>query len=131
MHPAALILAATLATSASAQTIGLHLASWHSKPGFNNVNPGLYVRSADGWTLGGYRNSYDQPTVYAGWTLERDVLGVRAGLTAGLATGYEKPWLLVPSVSLPAGWARVRLAWIPRIRPGDAHVLHLAVETEL
>lgn len=41
----------------SGLTIGAHLGSWHSRPGYNNINPGLYVRDADGWTVGGYRNS--------------------------------------------------------------------------
>lgn len=38
-------------------TVGAHLVSWHSQPGYNGHNPGLYLRDADGWTVGAYRNS--------------------------------------------------------------------------
>ena len=125
------VLLVMAASGAQAQTVGLHLGSWHSAPGFNNVNPGLYLRTADGWTLGAYRNSYRVTTAYAGRTWETAGDGLRVSVTAGLATGYAHPWLVAPSASIPLGPVRARIVVIPGIGQGQASAAHLTVETTL
>jgi hypothetical protein len=81
------VLLAAGAARAEPLTIGVHLVSQHlpAREGQNNVNPGLYVR-ADGWTVGGYHNTYSETTVYAAHTLTAwrglEVVG-------GIAYGYQ------------------------------------------
>lgn len=79
---------ASAAVCARGQTIGVHLTSWHAAGGegsWNNQNYGLYLRTEDGLTLGGYRNSRNFWSNYAGWTL-----GDQWALTLGVVTGYDK-----------------------------------------
>lgn len=119
----------TLAPSAGAATIGLHIASHHAPAkNYNNANPGIYYRSNEGWTIGGYRNSLRKNSVYAGYTWKFGVLDVT---TAGV-TGYfntVQP-LLVPSISLfTYKGITPRIAYIPRVEKKiGSHVLHLMVE---
>lgn len=128
----ALVAAALLAAfrPADAQVLGLHTASRHL-PTYewqNNDNPGLYLRTASGFTIGAYRNTINRPTVYLGRTYQ-DVLGP-FDLTVAGATGYKvsvvSP-LVVASVELaPRTWARV-----PRLsvaRGPDSWVVHLSIE---
>jgi|ERR1043165_6186226 hypothetical protein len=100
-----LILAAMLATSAQAQTIGVHTFSKHSVNTFDYVyadghrrtvamnerNLGGYVIFDNGLIVGGYHNSYWEPTFYAGYTHNFANFGpITPSLTAAIATGYEK-----------------------------------------
>lgn len=121
MRRPALILAAGLlaggpAAAAEVEAVGLHIGSWHSNPSAcasvglarcNNANPGAFVQLRDGWLVGGYFNSVNRPTVYAGrrWQLAQ---GERAGLDAVLlvATGYPA----APVVPVPALVGRWRVA---------------------
>jgi hypothetical protein len=77
--------------------IGLHLVSAHSAPGMNDANPGIYVRTAGGATLGTYENSISgtnlngndgrrRTSVYLGWTWETPSQGL--ALTLGAVNGY-------------------------------------------
>jgi hypothetical protein len=116
--------------------VGVHVGSWHSEPGFNNTNPGVYVRTADGWTLGAYRNSVRRTSTYAGWTTGVDLAaGVRAEVTVGAIAGYFRPVLpmAVPSVRFALGeHLGARLILIPRINPKlGAHVVSLAIDWSL
>lgn len=128
----ALFLLALLPALASAETaVGLHLGSQHyPAKGQNNVNPGLYVRSADGWTAGAYHNSHRKLSAYAGRTWDRDFYGIRPAVTLGVITGYRHAVLpmLIPSVATPAidGW-RGRLTYVPRFEKNST-VLHLSIE---
>lgn len=119
--------------SAKASTIGAHIGSWHDKPGFNNVNPGLYYRHDNGATVGIYRNSIRRTSTYAGWTFERDLSpSVSAAVTVGVVTGYEMRVapLVVPSVAVGSDAFRVRLAVIPQVHEKQgASVAHLSIET--
>lgn len=148
----AVLIVATLAAGvlvaeqAQAQglTVGAHLASWHSEPGYNDRNPGLYARTAEGWTAGAYCNSESRsplfPTApacrvsaYAGRTWGRAIApGLSADLTAGLITGYERAGVLpmvVPSLRIGTADLALRLAAIPRIDPKrGSHVVHVMVE---
>lgn len=111
--------------------IGLHLVSYHSAPGFNNTNPGIYCRTHDGYVFGTYRNSVRRQTVYAARYFELVERGrFDAGIVVGLATGYGRP--VTPQAMGTMSYAvtakdAVRLSFVPSFR-GSAAVVHLAVE---
>jgi hypothetical protein len=112
--------------SANAQTIGLHLASAHAHGGYNNSNPGIYLRLDNGVTFGTYRNSDRRQSAYLAYTWEStEWHRFSAGLTAGGVTGYDRKVspMLVPSVA----FSGVRLGIVPRPRGGSS-ALHLMVE---
>lgn len=126
---AAALLLAGMAPVASADTVGVHLGSLHiPAKGYNNSNPGLYVRLDSGWTGGLYRNSLRKNSVYAGYTWTHGAFSV----TAGGVTGYFETLqpLLVPSFALfTYQGITPRIAFIPRVEKKiGAHVLHLMVE---
>jgi hypothetical protein len=127
--------------------VGLHLASWHSNPVYNNANPGLYARSscgliadtdrlADGVQLGSYYNSERRQTFYAAYVVDvqpiNDVhwLGVFASI--GAATGYaahDMIPLALAGLKLNAGRASLRLGYAPKFgKINDTHLVHAAVE---
>ena len=114
----------------AAQTWGVHVASQHlpAKQRYNNLNPGLYYRTADGWVAGGYMNSLTRPSLYLGHTFGEG----RFAVTVAAVTGYAHPVqpLIVPSAELfTLNGAAVRLAYIPRVEKRiGSHVLHLMVE---
>ena len=110
-------------------TIGFHLFSQHFPAAdYNNINPGIYYRLAEGPVMGVYRNSVRRASIYAGYTWQWG----RFDLTTGAVTGHSKgaQLLLVPSVGLftVAGFT-ARLAYIPHVEKRiGSNVLHLAVE---
>lgn len=117
--------------------LGLHLATAHSAPGFENANPGVYLRAESGFTAGAYRNSYGRASAYLGWTFESgDFLGQRRfALTVGAVTGYPAravSALLVPSVRFGlVDDVSLRLAFIPKPPEiGAAYGLHLSIENQ-
>ena len=127
---AALAVAAlTLAPCALADTIGLHIGSHHfPAKNYNNSNPGLYYRTDEGWTVGGYCNSLRRNSFYAGYTWKFGALDVT---TAGVTGYFHKVQpLLVPSLSLfTYRGVTPRVAYIPQVeKKVGAHVLHLMVE---
>lgn len=118
--------------------IGLHLVSWHSHEGYSGVNPGVYVKSECGFTLGAFRNSERRLSVYGAYTYDPPKLPVWA--SAGIATGYG------PQYGRPRGWTpvfivglktpqyegyRLRVGYIPKLGEfNNTHVLHLMIEKE-
>jgi hypothetical protein len=71
------------------ETVGLHLGTWHSDPGFCSNTPGVYARWQSGLTVGAYKNSACRSySGYAGWTWETEGR-VRAAITVGAVTGYK------------------------------------------
>lgn len=138
-------------------TIGLHLVSVHvpKRDYQHNFNPGIYVITEDGLTLGAYRNTLDRMSFYAGLTAERGPFA----LTLGVTTGYQKRMVpvacadpandkgngclsqrgstngvlqpfLTPSVRLPAlAGLTPRLSYIPGFGV-NASVLHLSIERD-
>ncbi|MEO8151578.1 MAG: hypothetical protein ABI605_00810 [Rhizobacter sp.] len=118
-----------LAPCAMADTIGFHIGSQHiPAKTYNNVNPGIYYRTDEGWTAGAYRNSLRKNSVYAGYTWKFGALDVT---TAGVTGYFHKVQpLLVPSLSLfTFHGVTPRIAYIPRVEKKiGAHVLHLMVE---
>lgn len=126
-------------------TLGLHIGSRHSAPGFNDTNPGLYARWADangnGWALGAYQNSERAKSVWGGYSFSSPklglgsvgarALGIGAGLTLGGVTGYRAAKLLpliVPSAALHWGDAAARLTYVPKVEKRGAAALHLSLE---
>ena len=110
-------------------TLGFHLFSQHlPADNYNNINPGIYYRLAEGPVAGIYRNSVRRTSVYAGYTWQYG----RFDLTTGAVTGYTNgaQLLLVPSMAMfTVHGVTARLAFIPRIEKRiGSHVLHIAVE---
>lgn len=113
-------------------TIGVHAASWHSAPGYNNANPGLYVVH-NGWTMGTYYNSVKRQSYYAGYTYSHQLFhpSVQLGITVGGITGYRTSPapLIAPSIRFALGNEfGARLFYLPRVKFTGAHVLHLTFE---
>jgi len=125
-----------IAMQAGATTIGAHLGSWHDRPGFNNTNPGLYVKLDNGVTAGYYRNSIRGNSAYLGHTSSVDLVGtVRAEATIGLITGYTVSKVMpfvIPSVSVEVfPTVRARLIFIPMVvKEIGANVFSLSIEKE-
>jgi len=110
-------------------TLGFHLFSQHLPAAdYNNINPGIYYRLAEGPVAGIYRNSVRRASIYAGYTWQYG----RFDLTTGAVTGYTNSvqLLLVPSMGLfTVHGVTARLAFIPRVEKRiGSHVLHIAVE---
>jgi hypothetical protein len=122
---------AFLAGSATAQTVGVHTFSVHERSGFNNVNPGMYVRLDNGLTAGFYKNSYTRESGYVAYTVETD-RQLSVAITVGGVTGYPAARvmpLVVPSIAYHFDKSAVRLGIVPRPpKAGAAAALHLMVE---
>jgi hypothetical protein len=135
-HLTTLLFALAAGSAFSQPLVGLHIGSHHSAPGFNDSNPGVYVRwvdeHGDGWGAGVLRNSEHGTSLWAGYTLNTPRLGpVSAALTVGAVTGYRAAPvlpLLTPSVALHSGANAVRLTYLPRVTRSGAHAIHLSVE---
>lgn len=125
MKKLAVLAAAALACAcASADTVGLHLGSYHpGRPDLNPINPGAYVRTDKGWTAGAYVNSIKRISAYAGRTFSKG----RFSVTVGAITGYEGPLvqpLVVPSIYLGKGF---RVVYVPQFEKA-AQTIHLTYE---
>lgn len=122
------------------ERVGVHLTSWHSKPGYNNTNPGMYVRLSNGLVMGAYRNSLEKTSAYIGAHFDAALSEhVNAGLTVGVVNGYPgNKWrigrdvvpLFVPSLALDIGRSvSVRISLIPNVAGiNDVSVVHLSLE---
>lgn len=111
--------------------LGAHLFTAHVAGGFEPVNPGIYARSAEGFTAGAFRNSYGRLSVYGGMTWEAP--GGHLALTAGLVTGYPGSTvypLIAPSVRVGLGERySARFTVLPKPpRGAGSAALHLSVE---
>jgi hypothetical protein len=125
---------------ALASTFLLHTVSGHGTGGYNNLNPGLGIRSDSGLTLGAYCNSESrsarfpgakvcQPSAYLGqhydWNL---VPGVRFGLTGGVLVGYSRAQVLpfvLPSLLFGD---HLRVLFAPAIEPKGVSAVSLVLE---
>jgi hypothetical protein len=113
--------------------IGLHLASYHSdRPTrqdvvteYNNVNPGLYVKSECGLMAGVYRNSIERTSVYLGYAYEPR--GLPVFVSAAVSTGYYDT--VTPIVMAGVKIGQFRIGYIPKFsKMNDTHVVHLMFE---
>ena len=122
-------------------TIGLHVGSAHIAPSedlrgtLNGVNPGAYVVLNNGFTVGGYYNSFRRNSVYAGWTFYGPKLGpFTPSIEVGGITGYSdgnKPMLaVVPSIETPIGDSGLyaRVSYVPKFSYTRVHTVHLSLE---
>lgn len=126
--------------------VGAHLASWHSNrtacasrwlKKCQQANPGLWVETAGGWVFGGYANSLERTTYYAGrsfWRAERGRFSVE--LVGVLATGYDAA-PIVPLVT-PVGRVEIgrgyglTVGYLPRIgKANPTHVFHFGISRRL
>lgn len=135
-----LFLAAFLSCSAHAATVGVHIGSAHY-PGAsyqNNFNPGMYVRTDDGITVGAYYNTLRRTSVYAGYTLEYGPFGLLGGVVTGYTPkiidglSYGQGKALTPMVALSLrlpklGGFTPMVMLVPPFRASPA-VLHIAFE---
>lgn len=91
LYIALLFAAFSLSAYAEPVTLGVHLATYHVKSGYNNVNPGVYVRWGY-FTAGTYHNSVNRQSSYVGLTYEWETpswpLVSAMALTAGAISGY-------------------------------------------
>lgn len=116
--------------------IGLHLVSWHDEPGYNNTNPGVYVKSECGLTAGVYKNSFSRVSVYGAYSYDPPKLPFWA--SAGFATGYAKipgtnfrlsPIAIVGLKSPQYKGYLFRVGYIPKIGGvNNVNVVHLMIE---
>jgi len=125
------VLAAFITPDAHADVVGLHVASIHSRPGFCNLNLGLYYRFEAGWQAGGYRNSECRASFYVGWHAETEGR-LRLGIGLGAVTGYRGQGVqpvVMPSVAFSVTEREsVRLIYLPKKDPKSAAVLHMTIE---
>ena len=135
MFLAALVLSAFNAGAADFTPTHLmaHVASAHTKSGYNNTHPGVGLRWADsqgdGPVAGVYRNSEWRNSAYAGYAWNWQVVGpISAQLTVGGVGGYKRAAvvpLLLPSLTLRlTPFTSVRLSGVLPVGdiPGFAHV---------
>lgn len=120
--------------------VGLHVGSYHSKPGYNNVNPGVYFRY-DNLAVGTYRNSlipgvhrpgfntHSAYVVYL-WQLHQNV-----ELATGIITGYRTspaPLVMPNFVFNIHKNMYARVFYLPKIgKVNDSHIVSFAVEWKL
>lgn len=159
---AASLMTCSKPASAQQTTMGVHLYSVHApaKDYQNNENPGLYIRTAEGWTAGVYRNTLRRTSVYAGYTVDYAPFSLTVGAISGYQRKYERvvagpngecdngtgfryctqqtgatrgaiTLLLAPSVALPPVLGAVpRVSYVPGLA-GAANVFHLSLERKL
>lgn len=131
---------AFISHGAQAATFGIHVGSAHVPGGAyqNNFNPGVYLRTDDGITIGTYYNTLRRVSFYAGYTVEYGPVGLLGGLVTGyqpklidgLSYGQGKTLtpMLAASLKLPPlGGFKPMLMLVPPFRSSPA-VLHLAFE---
>lgn len=71
--------------------LGLHLLSYHTpvNDAHNNVNPGIYAKTQEGWTAGIYENTWKRTSVYLGKTWSYEFQDGDLSFLAGGVTGYK------------------------------------------
>lgn len=117
--------------------VGLHIATKHDKTGFCEFNPGIYMETSKGVTLGVYKNSECNTSGYAGYTFETRPYGpVRLGLMLGGVIGYTAfpvAPMVIPSVSVDfsgnrnTGWG-MRAAYLPKFGNMGSRAVHFSLE---
>lgn len=126
--------------TAAGWVVGLHLWTTHFGAcypmhhecrQYESSTTGIYWRVPNGFTIGGYSNSYGRDSAYAGWTFETS--DKRFALTLAGVTGYVRAVvipLIAPSVrlGLSDGFA-LRISGAPKTIGGNA-MLHISVEKQ-
>lgn len=127
--------ACDMAQGCTASSLGINVASHHERPGFNDINPGLYARNLAGYAAGAYINSHRRASVWAGRQFTATAGPAEAALLIGVATGYYRPLTPVvsPSLAITAGGITTRLSYVPRnpTKEHGASAVHLSLEWSL
>jgi hypothetical protein len=136
----AFLLLLVLSAGAQADSLGLHVGTWHERSGYNNVNPGLSYRRDAGEVVGFYCNSESRSdrfpnapicrvSVYAGQDFRLPLRpGVDLGLVVGLVSGYRPDPVMVlvsPHVSATLGGVEVSLLYLPKPNPKGTQAISL------
>ena len=131
--------------TASGLTLGLQLGFYTEHPEgsqrriIKTESPGIYVKSEDGFILGGYRNGERKISIYSGWQFETSdgVYAVALGGVTGYSRGSVVP-LIIPSVRLYASdttecrtgnCSEVRLSfYIPKLERNRTNAIRVMLE---
>ncbi len=138
---------AALAEDFTPTGVTLHTVTRHSKPTFNDANPGvglrwLDARQLDGVVVGFYRNSECRArmtpnacksSAYAAYMWQWELAGgLKAGVAVGGVTGYIAAAVLplvTPSLAYAVGkGVDLRVTWAPKFQQQGAHAWHFTVE---
>lgn len=127
------ILAALLvcAMPVKADTFGVHLYTAHWTNKHNNNNTGLYYKTDTGLIAGMYKNSYNRPSVYAGFVVNSGPFEIVGGLVTGYNGVCPKVCktitpMFVPSLALP-----VKADAVLRLSVPNGQGVHLSLEFTL
>jgi hypothetical protein len=135
MKPLFALILALAATFAQGQTMGLHLGSIHDKRGFNNTNPGLYLKTESGLTIGAVVNSENNPAFYMGKTYAKPLAFGDLSVTVGGIYGYALAPIVplaVPSLGLVCGEKTTcRISFLAQLHKNGANALHFSIEKRL
>lgn len=102
--------------------MGLHIASWHSSGGYNDVTPGGYLRTCN-VQMGVYYNSFNKLTVYGAGVFEYK----KAFVFLGAATGYPKKIMPIGGVGIKLD--KYRVFYAPQVAGHNrTHLLHVAMD---
>ncbi|MDH5452226.1 MAG: hypothetical protein OEX14_02630 [Paracoccaceae bacterium] len=111
--------------------IGLHVASWHSAPGFNGTNPGVYGRWDCNTQAGAFWNSESRVSAYGAYTWEYEKWNLRPFVSVGAVTGYKVSPVLplaTAGVGYDFGDTTFRVAYLPGGFAKIPHTVHFFIE---
>lgn len=118
--------------TATGITLGLQLGTYFNGPGsFRVENPGIYAKFSEGVTVGGYRNSEKNISIYAGYTFATsDRLFT---LSVGGITGYARATVMpviIPSIRLAnIEGVELRLSFfLPKLERTRTNGINLLIE---
>ena len=98
---------------------------------WNERNYGLGVTAKEGntlYSLGGYMNSFNEPSIYAGMGYEfplSDKYDISLGALAGIVTGYEEPItpMVLPKLSFGLGdFGNINFMYAPEYKDKSPEV---------
>ena len=105
--------------------VGLHMLSIHAEPVANNNNFGVYAETQCGIIVGGFKNSFDDDTLYVGHIREFGEGRVRPFVFGALATGYDHHLLGSAGLAFDlTDHVTFRLAVVPASNP----LIHTTIE---
>lgn len=112
--------------------VGLHLGTMHSQDGYNDINPGAYIRTDCNIVAGAYYNSESNMSAYAGMVFEKPLGRLAPFVVVGAVVGYESypvAPLLTPGLGIKVSdRVAVRLVYLPGGIEKSPHGLHAALE---
>jgi hypothetical protein len=122
-----LLLSCQMQPAMAETTIGVHIGSWHSEPGFNNRNPGVFINH-NGWTAGTYYNSNRYQSYYAGYTFKQQINDTfSANVTVGAIKYAQWFPMVLPSLGMrnPLIGGETYVGLIPKTKFTRSYVVHV------